>query len=253
MIISIIGSGNTATVLGKLFKQNNHSIKEVIGRNTNAVQQLAETLQANACFEINKIDTTADIFIVAVKDDAVSTISNQLKLDDKIVVHTGGSVAINVLEKTSANYGVLYPLQSLRKELSYTPAIPFLVDGNNDFSRQQIFNLASSITNKVIHANDETRLKYHLSGIIASNFTNHLFALAKDYCNANNIDFDLLLPLIKETTSRLDLYEPAAMQTGPAIRGDEATIEKHLQLLNDFPQLKNIYKMMSESIIKSRQ
>ena len=120
------------------------------------------------------------------------------------------------------------------------------------FPRQQIFDLASSVSDKVIHANDEIRLKYHLSGIIASNFTNHLFALAKNYCDTNNIDFDLLLPLIKETTNRLDLYEPSAMQTGPAIRGDEATIEKHLQLLNDFPQLKNVYKMMSESIMKSK-
>ena len=97
-------------------------------------------------------------------------------------------------------------------------------------------------------ANDETRLQYHLSAIIVSNFSNHLFALAKEYADRNNIDFNLLLPLIEETVDRLRYFQPAAMQTGPAARGDETTMQKHLQLLNDFPQLRNIYEVMSDSI-----
>ena len=145
----------------------------------------------------------------------------------------------------------MYPLQSLRKELNYAPVIPFLVDGNNDFTREAIFNLATSLSQPVSFANDETRLQYHVSAIIVSNFTNHLFALAKNYCDANKTDFNLLLPLIEEIVHRLHNYDPSTMQTGPAIRGDETTIQKHLQLLNEFPALKNIYEVMSNSIKQS--
>jgi predicted short-subunit dehydrogenase-like oxidoreductase (DUF2520 family) len=138
----------------------------------------------------------------------------------------------------------------LRKELNYTPSIPFLVDGNNDIAKQTLFDLANSVSKNVIAANDETRLSYHLSAIIVSNFSNHLFALAKEYCDNHHTDFSLLLPLIEETVHRMHQYDPEMMQTGPAARGDNIVIQKHLQLLNDSPQLKAIYATMSESIQK---
>ncbi|MEP6466568.1 MAG: DUF2520 domain-containing protein [Parafilimonas sp.] len=248
MIVSIIGAGNTATVLGKLLVDNNHTINEVVGRNKIAVQKLAEKMNATTCNELDKVNKNSDVYILAVKDDAVAEVAEKLQLNKKIAVHTAGSVAMNVLKNASENYGVLYPLQSLRKELNYAPAIPFLVDGNNNFTKETIINLANSITRFVNIADDEMRLKYHLSGVIVSNFTNHLFALTKEYCKKNKIDFNLLLPLIEETVNRLHNYEPAEMQTGPAIRKDKITMEKHLQLLHNFPQLKNIYELMSESI-----
>lgn len=248
MNISIIGSGNVAFVLGQLFKKNNYSINEVAGRNATAVQQLAEKLNARTCLDINYIDKGSDAYVLAVKDDAVATVVAQLQLNDKILVHTCGSVSMNVLATASVNYGVLYPLQSLRKELYYQPSIPFLVDGNNENVRNAVFNLATTISEKAIIANDETRLQYHLSAIIVSNFTNHLFAVTKHYCDANNIDFELLFPLIEETVNRMQYYDPINMQTGPAIRGDETTMQKHIQLLAAFPELKKIYELMSTSI-----
>jgi predicted short-subunit dehydrogenase-like oxidoreductase (DUF2520 family) len=253
MVISIIGSGNAATVLGKLLKQNNHVINEVVGRNAATVNDLAKKLNANARIEIKEPDTNSDVYIIAVKDDAVAEVSSQINVAQKIAVHTCGSVSINLLNKTSENYGVLYPLQSLRKELNYEPVIPFLIDGNDAFTKKVVFELASSISGSVLYADDEMRLHYHLSAIISSNFTNHLFALTKDYCDKNDIDFNLLLPLIEEVVNRLHYYEPSAMQTGPAIRGDEIIIQKHLQLLTDFPQLKKIYEVLSESIPNLRK
>ncbi len=248
MIVTIIGSGNTATVLGRLLKNKNHVINEIAGRNEPAVKTLAENLNAAACFDLKKLNKNSDVFIIAVKDDALAEIAAQLKLNKKIAVHTAGSVPVNVLEKTAENYGVLYPLQSLRKELNYLPDIPFLIDGNNAFAKENMYALAASISKSVSVADDETRLKYHVSAVIVSNFTNHLFALAKNYCDENKTDFKLLLPLIEETVNRLHYYNPSDMQTGPAVRNDKKTMQKHLQLLNKFPQLKNIYELMSKSI-----
>ena len=253
MNITIIGSGNVATVLGQLFKQGNHLINEVVGRNQTAVQQLAEKLNARTCFDNSTINKDSDLYVLTVKDDAVAEVSTRLHLNDKLLVHTCGSVSMNVLASASANYGVLYPLQSLRKELNYQPVIPFLIDGNNEHARTTVSDLAKTISDRVMLANDHTRLQYHLSAIIASNFSNHLFALTKNYCDVNGLDFKLLFPLIEETVNRMQHYDPANIQTGPAIRGDEATMQKHVQLLQAFPELKKIYELMSNSIRHAHQ
>ncbi len=251
MKISIIGSGNVATVLGRLLKQSNFIIDEVVSRNKTHALRLAKELNATAAANIKAIYKKSDVYIIAVNDDAIETVSSELRVDEKIVVHTCGSVSINLLKNTSENFGVLYPLQSLRKEIQYSPVVPFLIDANSAHVKRIISGLANSISNNVMEASDEQRMQYHLSAVIVSNFTNHLFSLTKEYCKTNNIDFNLLIPLIEEIVNRLGIFNPAEMQTGPAIRGDVSTIRKHLAVLKDFPELKNIYELMSESILKT--
>jgi predicted short-subunit dehydrogenase-like oxidoreductase (DUF2520 family) len=250
MKISIIGAGNVATVLGRLLKSKKFIIEEIVSRNKMHAEKLAQELNAHAAGNIQNLSKRSDVYIVAVNDDAVETVSNQLRLDEKIVVHTCGSASINVLKNTSKNFGVLYPLQSLRKEIPYLPVIPFLIDGNNDYSKRMISELAKSLSDNITEANDAQRMQYHLSAVITSNFTNHLLALTDEYCRINNIKFSQLLPLMQEVINRINMFHPAQMQTGPAVRNDVSTIEKHLALLKDFPQLKNIYEIISESISK---
>ena len=248
MKISIIGSGNVATVLGRLLKYRDFIVEEVVSRNKKHAEKLAKELNANAIDNIQILSKNSDMYIIAVSDDVVEKVSNQLIVNKKVVVHTCGSASTNILKNTSTNFGVLYPLQSLRKEISYLPDIPFLIDANNNYSKEIITKLATSISNNVQEANDEQRMQYHLSAVIVSNFTNHLFTLADEYCKLNNIQFSLLFPLIEEIVNRLQKFNPVEMQTGPAVRGDVSTIQKHLALLKDFPELKNIYAVMSESI-----
>lgn len=252
MKISIIGSGNVATVLGRLLKQKNFTVEEVVSRNKIHAERLAQELNAHAIENIESLSKNSDVYIIAVNDDAVEKVSNKLNVDNKIAVHTCGSASIDILKNTSKNFGVLYPLQSLRKEISYAPVIPFLISANNEQTKDVIKKIASLLSNNVAEANDEQRLRYHLSAVIVSNFTNHLFVLADEYCKTNHLNFSLLLPLIQEIVRRLEAFHPAEMQTGPAIRGDISTIEKHLDLLKDFPQLKNIYQVISESILATR-
>ena len=248
MNITLIGSGNVATVLGRLLKDKEHAIVEICSRNKSHAATLAAELNAAICNSPKNINNQSDIYIIAVSDDAVSRVISSLSLGEKFVVHTCGSISKDVLKNTSKNYGVLYPLQSLRKETSYVPTIAFLVDGNNEHTMQEIKKLAASLSSQVAQANDEMRLHYHLSAVVVSNFTNHLYALTRQYCDANKIDFHLLLSLIEEVVQRLHHYEPAEMQTGPAVRGDETTIQKHLALLEKFPELQYVYEVMSKNI-----
>jgi len=249
MDIVIIGSGNVAAVLGRKFKAAGHHILQIYSRNASAASQLAYEWDTESTNYKSLINPYADIYIVAVTDDAIDDISKDLLLPGKVVAHTAASVPKEVLKNVTSHYGVFYPLQSLRKEMTIVPDVPVFFDGSDETSRKKLEALARSISSEnVTEAGDDARLKLHAAAVVVSNFTNHLYQLAEDYCNKEGLDFKQLLPLIEETALRLKTISPAAVQTGPAIRHDKETIQKHLGLLKDHPQLKNIYLLLTESI-----
>jgi predicted short-subunit dehydrogenase-like oxidoreductase (DUF2520 family) len=213
-------------------------------------EELAETFSASASTDLKNPDPSADLYVIAVSDTAVAAVASELRLNNKLVVHTAGAVSKDVLSGSSKNYGVLYPLQSLRSELNEQPEIPFLVDGNTEDDLTLITEFANTISNQVQQANDEQRLKLHVAAVMVSNFTNHLYTLARAYCLQEHVDFTMLLPLVSAVADRLHEYEPAAVQTGPAVRNDEITIQKHLALLQHHPALKTMYILFTESIRK---
>ena len=249
MDIVIIGSGNVAAVLGRKFKAAGHTILQIYSRNAAAASELAyewDTESTNYKITINK---NADIYIIAVSDDAIDDVTADLKLPGKIVVHTAASVPKEVLKNVTTHYGVFYPLQSLRKEMKSLPDTPIFYDGSDELTKRKLESLAKSILREqVTEAGDEARLKLHIAAVVVSNFTNHLYALAETFCRKEGLDFKQLLPLIEETALRIKDVSPHEAQTGPAARHDKETIQKHLELLKDHPQLKNIYLLLSESI-----
>lgn len=251
MRIVIIGSGNVATVLGKLFSSKHHEIIQIVSRNAEHAQILANEFQCSFSDYNGQIDLTAELYIVAVVDGALYELSNSFQLGNKLILHTAGSVAKDVLEKISINHGVLYPLQSLRKELKYENDIPFLIDGSTEEVTTFIEDFARNLSSNVAKANDEERLKMHVAAVIVSNFTNHLYALTEAFCQHEKIDFNLLKPLIRETAERIETISPADSQTGPAVRSDIFTLDKHLKLLANHPKLKYIYLKLTESIMKN--
>jgi predicted short-subunit dehydrogenase-like oxidoreductase (DUF2520 family) len=249
MNVAIIGSGNTASVLGRLLKQKQYNIVQVASRNKAHAKLLAEELGAKHSDLNGLIDITADIYIVSVSDAAITDCLHFLKVHNKPVFHTAGSVSKDILKSVSTNYGVLYPLQTLRKEMKDIPEMPMLIDANNESTLHLLSELASNICKEVHVFDEESRLKIHLAAVVVNNFTNHLYALAEDYCKSEEIAFDLLKPLIKETAIRIAHLSPSKVQTGPAVRNDAKTIDKHLNLLNNYPELKALYLKLSNSII----
>jgi predicted short-subunit dehydrogenase-like oxidoreductase (DUF2520 family) len=248
MKVIIIGSGNTATVLGRKIKAAGHPILQVSGRNEAAVASLATELGCKANTDPEKIDHSADIYIVAIADRALPQLHEWLSLDKKLVVHTAAAVSRDVLQKVSRNYGVLYPLQTLRKEQAAIPGIPFLVDGNSPDDLALVQDFAASLSDRVFVAGDKLRLRMHVAAVLVSNFTNHLYVLAEGFCKSEQLDFSLLLPLIDETANRLHDLSPVQSQTGPALRSDRPTIDKHLEILNAYPSLKGMYELLTDSI-----
>lgn len=249
MDIVIIGTGNVAAVLGRKFKKAGHQIIQVAGRNASEASALAYEWDTVSTNYFSAITRKADFYLIAVSDDAIDVVTRELKLPGKVVAHTAAAVPMDVLKNVSGHYGVFYPLQSLRKEMISLPEVPVFFEGNDEQSKNVLETLAHSISQeKVTEAGDAARLKLHVAAVVVSNFVNHLYKLAEDYCRKEGLDFKQLQPLIEETAIRVKELSPSSVQTGPAIRHDRETIQKHLALLNNHPQLKNIYLLLTESV-----
>ncbi len=248
MKVVIIGSGNVATVLGRKMLKAGHEINLVMSRNKEHAALLAAELKCSYASALEDIRPDSDIYVIAVSDSSLYEIADKLFLDKKLVVHTAGSVPKDVLRNVSRNYGVLYPLQSLRKEIKSIVEMPLLVDGNTADDLALIYDFAKTISEQVAITGDEERSKLHVGAIIVNNFTNHLYSLTDDYCKSEGINFKLLFPLINETALRLGAFSAKEVQTGPAARNDFQTIKKHLELLQHYPALKKIYEVMTESL-----
>jgi predicted short-subunit dehydrogenase-like oxidoreductase (DUF2520 family) len=253
MDIVIMGSGNVAAVLGRKFKAAGHNIIQLYSRNAPAASALAYEWDTESTNYKSMINKNAEVYLIAVSDDAIDDVTNDLRLPGKVVAHTAAAVPKEVLKRVTEHYGVFYPLQTLRKEMTAVPDMPIFFDGSDEVAKRKLETLARSIAREnVAEAGDDARLKLHVAAVFVSNFTNHLYKLAEVYCRKEGLDFRQLQPLIEETALRLKTTSPSAAQTGPAIRHDKETIQKHLSLLAAYPQLKNMYLLLTESIQQSK-
>lgn len=248
MQITIIGSGNVATVMGKIFQQNGYPIREVYSRQKANAKQLADLLGAEAVNDLSHLDPNADLYLLAITDNALASVAAQLWLNDKLVIHTAGSVSKEVLKNISSRYGVLWPMKMIRKQMDTLATVNMVVDGNTEAVTNQITELAEIFHGKTCRADDTVRMKMHMMATITSNFSNHLYHLAADYCSEEGIDFSLFHSIIEETAMGIRQHHPKKLQAGPAFRGDKETVNKYLELLESAPQIKEIYQVMSKSI-----
>tara|TARA_B100000963_G_C22640895_1_gene680585 strand:- start:14565 stop:15326 length:762 start_codon:yes stop_codon:yes gene_type:complete len=197
---------------------------------------------------INQIDK-ADIYIIAVSDKSIIEITKSLKIKSGCVVHTSGSIEMNVLNKFK-NYGVIYPVQTFSKKIKLSnDDFPFLIESNNSSSRKIIENTLDILKAKYHYFSSKKRLIAHLGAVISNNFVNHLNYFSKEILEEHNIDFNILKPLIKETIYKINKYGPVDMQTGPAIRNDISSIKKHQKLLSNNNFIET-YNTISDSIVK---
>lgn len=186
----------------------------------------------------------ADITIIAVSDDAIAEVSSKIK--NSLVVHTSGACSINDL-KNITNKGVFYMLQTFSKDKKVDfSEVPFCLEAENKKDEDQLKELAKLIGKKIYTVNSEQRKALHVAAVFVNNFTNYLYKIGNDICKEHQVPFDILLPLIKETASKIKTLSPEKAQTGPAIRNDKTTIKNHLDLLNKEQQ--KIYKIITKSI-----
>jgi len=199
--------------------------------------------------EYKNIRTDADIYIIAVSDDAISEIVKNFPSVKGIVVHTAGSVSLDVLKTKFQNFGILYPLQSFSKFRQIDlQKVPFLIEANNKETEQLLVSFAQNISNNIKILTYEERLQIHLAAVFASNFSNHMNSIAQEILLEKNIDFSILKTLLEETFEKILTSNPKDAQTGPAKRNDLNILEKHSQMLASNPNFQEIYTLISKSI-----
>lgn len=233
MNIIIIGKGNVATSLDYAFRKKGVVCQMVSSRE--GLEQLPE----------------ANVYIYAVKDEALASVVEQVKGREKSLhLHTSGTMPITVFGADKPHAGIFYPFQTFSKarvieDFSTIPVF-FEARGIDDISA--VYSLALTITSHVYEATQYDRERLHVAGIYACNFTNLMYTMASELLQNTHIPFSALLPLIDETALKIHSLSPRDAQTGPARRGDENVMNHHLNLLNE--EQKEVYRLLSEAIRK---
>lgn len=250
--ITLIGSGNVSWHMGRGLTNVGHKINTVYSRNLSNAKTLADLFPE--CSSTDQLDfskSISELFILAVSDDSLEEIVSKIQIPaNAVIVHTSGSNPMEVLNKFS-HFGVLYPIQTFTKEKEINISeVSFGLEASDNITYEKINSVALSLSKKVQHITSEQRKGIHIAAVFACNFSNHLFSVSESILKKEGLNFSLLESLIKETVTKALEIGPLQAQTGPAIRGDEETITKHLDYLKRDPELQKLYRIFSERIKK---
>lgn len=253
--IAIIGTGNVAWHLGEAFENAGHTITEVYGRTLAKANSISERLYATVPLkELDFSESEAEVFVMAVSDEAIPDFADAVILPEKaILVHTSGSVSLDVLAYSSAQYtGIFYPLQSFSKHRKMDISdVPILLESDDREVMKRLKQLAKTLSPFCYEVNSKDRLAIHVAAVFASNFTNHMVRIAEEVMHRQGLDVEMLKPLLIEQVSKcLDMGARQA-QTGPAARGDISTLESHHQFLSYNEGFAEIYRVVSQDIMDS--
>ncbi len=248
----IIGSGNVATQLVKSFIKKNIQIAQVYSPNISHAKELASITKSQFTNNLKEILKGNFIYLLCIKDEAITPFAKSFKIKEGIILHTSGSIAMNVLKHSCKHYGVFYPLQSISSNRKISlKHVPICIEASDNFTLSIVEALASIISKNIHVITSIQRKKLHLAAVIVNNFTNHLYHLAFEYLKKEKISPELLYALMIETTAKAIELSPHKAQTGPAKRKDNVTIKAHKELLKKNPDLQNIYNLFTQSIIKT--
>jgi predicted short-subunit dehydrogenase-like oxidoreductase (DUF2520 family) len=251
--IVIAGCGNVAGHFAERFTQHGHQLVQVYHPDNIKASAFAARFKTKCVCNMNEIFAAADVYLIAVKDQAIANIANQLKTEHGIVMHTSGSVEAKVLIKHE-RYAVFYPLQTFTAGIETSEQeFPLLIECGQKQDESLLTELAASIGLKPFLMNSKQRAEVHLAAVFACNFVNHFIAIAFDLMQSKNYPTNLLMPLIKESIHKLSYISPQQAQTGPAVRHDDLVIEKHIHMLQDDIALKNLYQLITKHIQENQQ
>jgi predicted short-subunit dehydrogenase-like oxidoreductase (DUF2520 family) len=247
--ISFAGAGNVAGALCKALHEKKHIIEHIVSRNE--VRGLTFANDFNSTWSDNySFPSTSELIIVSVPDNAIKEILGRIKCNkNAIVLHTSGSVGIDVFKGHFTNYGVLYPLQTFSSGRNHEfSSIPLFIEGSDNSTLHIIQDISGTLSKSVYHCDSEHRRMLHLAAVFSCNFTNHMMTRGKELANRAGFPFEILEPLLKETIQKAFDKGPENSQTGPAVRNDTDTLKKHLEMLSFSPEMRDIYELISRSI-----
>lgn len=251
--IVMIGSGNMAYHLIRSFRNTGRKVIQLYARKSERSATLSSRFRVPLAMNPEELRKDGDLYVLAVKDDAISELAGQMNLGDRLVVHTSGATPLSAIRGISEETGVFYPLQSLSfgKDIDFT-GIPVCIEASDRESLRQLHELAQAITGNVWELDSVRRQHLHLAAVFAANFTQRMYLIASAILEDQNIPFEILGPLINETTRKAIYNGPRKDLTGPAVRKDMKIIEQHMKMLEKHPEFLEIYRQITENIMKNK-
>jgi predicted short-subunit dehydrogenase-like oxidoreductase (DUF2520 family) len=253
LTITVVGAGNVGTHLAMKLHHQGYPINQVFSRKRAKAKALADKCGAEAISELGELNLDSDLFLFAVPDDSLEELAGLVNLGEKVAAHTSGAAASDLLRHATKFCGVVYPMQSFTRTAETPDDFPVIVHSPVETVGKILAMVARSLTKTVLHLDDRKRLLLHVAAVFVNNFPNHLYALAEQLTASAGVDFDVMYPLMRETTRKAQSEPPSSAQTGPAKRSDFRTIQAHLDLLSDRPFFKDIYLALTESIIDTEK
>ena len=247
--VVVIGSGNVAEILAGAIAASEYVPVQIFARNRERGEYIAGKVGCGWTDDPKSL-AEADIYLISVSDTAVGPIARTLDFGGSVVAHTAGSVSIDELSGCSEHTGVFYPLQSFTAGRSLDlHGVPFFIEGSSDRAVESLRDLGDALSGRVIEIRSEERKRLHLAAVFVSNFANHMFALGENLLEEYGLSAEWIKPLMRETADKaLQASSATTVQTAPARRNDLETQRKHLELLQDWPRMQQLYKMISQSI-----
>lgn len=246
--IAIIGSGNVAYAISMALKDNGIYPKYILVRNIEKIIEVEKSLMVETTIDYNKI-LDCDLIIIAVKDDAIKNVVSNLHGFDGLLVHTSGTQSISLLNDVK-NYGILYPLQTITKDFDVSfKKVPILISASSSENLEKLRRFANLISDIVVVCSDKDRSYIHMSAVYVSNFVNIMLQIGNKLLENKGLDISLLEPLVYETIKKSFALGPEKALTGPAIRGDYNTINKHKSMLDNDMDEKKIYEILTDYIL----
>tara|TARA_B110000459_G_C16609955_1_gene495594 strand:+ start:40 stop:834 length:795 start_codon:yes stop_codon:yes gene_type:complete len=248
--ISIIGAGNVAHALSHSMLIGGVKIVEIFNRDKEKAEKLAYELGGiKVVDKIEILDTTVDAVAVLVKDDAIEEVARQIpKAIDRF--HVSGVTEREVLGGVN---GVIWPIKSFNSESKNDSleSVPFGIDASCSEFREKLDRIVDCVGGQGFSAPSEVRSKVHLAAVFSDNFTNHCLAISQQILKDSGLPSDLMQSLVKGLLIGASSGNSYERQTGVAIRGDEGSMQKHLDIIQSFDnneQLSEFYDFLSKHI-----
>lgn len=252
--IILVGAGNVAHHLAAALLKAGANLCQVYSRTLESARELGCKTGISYTSDLSQIYPDGDMYIFCVSDDALPILLKSIRIhENALLLHTSGSLSMEILKPFSKQYGVIYPVQTFSKgrDLNFKE-IPLCIEGSSPAALERIRELAANLSDKIYPIHSDQRKELHLAAVFACNFPNYLYYIAEKMLENSGLPFSVLRPLIFETAHKVMLMTPLEAQTGPAKRGDESILNMHKSMLKENKNLLRLYALLSEMIKESQ-
>jgi predicted short-subunit dehydrogenase-like oxidoreductase (DUF2520 family) len=249
--IVLVGAGQVSSELGPAWQRGGHELLHVVSRTDDSARPLGELLGCPWSTNLSEAAgalADAQVVVVAVTDAIISEVAEAISgmvAADCTLVHLSGATSLDQMRAPAA---VVWPVRSFNAKAHSVPLdqTPTVLEATSEAAMRVAHDLADAWSGRVTEATGDQRTAAHLAAVMADNYANHMLAEAQHVLSQRQLPTDLLRNLVHGLTQGGLQGDARERQTGPAKRGDEATLARHRALLPE--DMRALYDTLAKHI-----